>query len=158
MRAERRHRSARAVLRAATVALMMRPSVDVPSKERGLVAARGPENASLQEAPKFATYGVQINRTKQFCTGCDVEGYAPDRALEAIGGMRAPEAIVANRRSAVRHWRNEVNIRPRDVVVNSVVRLIRSPTIASLPIGAARRRRQCPKARPRAGSKRSGEH
>ena len=72
MRAERRHRSARAVLRAATVALMMRPSVDVPSKERGLVAARGPENASLQEAPKFATYGVQINRTKQFCTGCDV--------------------------------------------------------------------------------------
>ena len=46
--------------------------------------------------------------------------------------MRAPDAVVANRRSAVRHWRNEPNIRLRDVVVNIVVSLIRSPTIASV--------------------------
>jgi hypothetical protein len=44
--------------------------------------------------------------------------------------MRAPDAVVANRRSAVRHWGNEINIRPRDAVVNRVVSLIRSSAIA----------------------------
>jgi hypothetical protein len=58
MRAEYRHRSARAVLRAATVAMVTRPSIersvepgrDRATGERCLLAARGPENAAPPEA------------------------------------------------------------------------------------------------------------
>ncbi len=77
MRAECRHRSARAVLRAATAALMTRPSIersvrpgrDRATGERCLLTVRGPENAVPPEAPN----------TELRCR----EGCARNRALEA---------------------------------------------------------------------------
>ena len=44
--------------------------------------------------------------------------------------MRAPDAVVAKPEECRAALTNEPNIRLRDVVVNIVVSLIRSPTIA----------------------------
>jgi hypothetical protein len=74
------------------------------------------------------------------------------------GRMRAPFAVAANGGSAMRHWRDEANIRLRGLIVNLIRAIDTMATIAQLPDRAARRRRQCPEARPSAGSKRSGEH
>ena len=92
MRAVAPASSAGAVLRAATVTSMTRPSVERSDRtrarsrpgERCLVAARGPENATPREAMKFAAYGVQINRSRWSCNRLRCcEGCAPNRALGA---------------------------------------------------------------------------
>jgi len=55
----------------------------------------------------------------------------------------------------MRHSRDDVNIRLREFLVNFIRAIDRMATIAQLPNRAARRHRQCPEARPSAGSKRS---
>lgn len=46
------------------------------------------------------------------------------------GGMRALEAMVANQRSAIRHWRDDLTLRPRETVVNRrVQRRVQSDSV-----------------------------
>jgi len=84
----------------------IRPASDRVAGERYLVATPDPENAASREA---------------LITGCKVVKGALETVPWGDGRMRAPDAVVANRRSAERHWGDEFTIRPREVRVNIVV-------------------------------------
>lgn len=162
MRAVRRHRSAGAVLRAATVALSTRRLSSVPSKERRRVAACGPENTPQQPALRFATYGVQIIRAKRSCNRLRCrEGCAPNRALgrSAECALRRPLWRIGGVLCGTDGMRSTyARARSSSTWLCAWCASSDRSTVASLPNRAARRRRPCPKAWPAAGSKRSGEH
>jgi hypothetical protein len=144
---------------------MVRPSLafsqssaDVAAGKRILYAAQDPEDDAPREASRFAAGDAPTNAFGCRASACDVGDCARCRALWAPAeyALRWP-----CRRTEGVPCGTDV-MRPTYAWVipasTSFVQSTEWRPSRNCLIRAARRRRQCPKARPSAGSKRSGEH
>jgi hypothetical protein len=119
---------------------------DAPKRVRLIAIQDAPVHAQCENAAaRRDVVGVRLNRA--------LEGDDWKRALHALGAMRrmcpwGTDAI---------HQHTPAEI-PRQLASLSPPEASESRPSRNSPGRAARRRRQCPKARPPAGSKRSEEH